>query len=179
MSIASLCVLRSYSNGKGWLELGLRKTLNWRGLQDASSACGQLGEGSELWKRRCAWKSCSSGGISTFPQLQQQQCRVRGGVHEVKRRMTPCAEPGGSSKRQSRNRCGELRASHPPRLLSSEPRSFAQPSLPGRTSRQRHPSSRFFIGSGSQTKPSGERQPMFRCCKKRCELPAICLYLGS
>src|SRR5690349_17553142 len=92
MSIANLCVLRGYSNEESWFEGRLRKALNWRGVQDAGGVCGQLGEGRELWKRRCAWKSRRRGGISTFPQLKQQQCLVRGGFHEVKRRMMPCAK---------------------------------------------------------------------------------------
>src|SRR5690242_386772 len=98
MSIASLCVLRGYSNGEDGSNGRLRKALSWKGLPDTGSVCDRLGEGRELWKRRCAWKSRRSGGISTFPQLQQQQCRVRGGLHEVKRHMMPCPEKWGSSE---------------------------------------------------------------------------------
>jgi len=95
MSIANLCVLRGYSNEQGEFQWRLRNALSGKELPDAGGVCGQLGEGRELWKRRCAWKSRRSGGISTFPQLQQQQCLLWGGSHEVKRRMMPCAKKWG------------------------------------------------------------------------------------
>src|SRR5690242_5537180 len=98
MSIADYCVPRGYSNGYGWFEVRLGNALGWKELPDTDSVCDRLGEGSELWKRRCAWKSRRSDGISTFPQLQQQQFLVRGRLHEVNHSMMPCPEKWGSSE---------------------------------------------------------------------------------